>query len=65
MTGRPHHAHGACPRRRLILEYLPRRDAAQRLQLAFGLLMRALADQPRLGSEPSPSVPQPRQEESS
>ena len=62
MTGRPH---CPCLRRRLILEYLPRRDAAQRVHLAFGLLMRALADQPRLASEPLSSVPQPRQEESS
>lgn len=62
MTGRPHRA---CLSRNLVLEYVPRRDAAQRLYLAFGLLLRALADQHRLASEQPSPVPESRQEESS
>jgi hypothetical protein len=62
MTGRPHRA---CLTRNLVLEYVPRRDAAQRLHLAFGLLLRALADQHQLASERQAPVPLPGQEESS
>jgi hypothetical protein len=62
MTSRPHRA---CLTRSLILEYLPRRDASQRLHLVFGLLLRALADQHPLESEQHVPVPLPRQEESS
>jgi hypothetical protein len=40
--------------RALVLEYVPRRDAAQRLSLAYCLVVRQLGSQPVPGPEGKP-----------
>jgi len=45
------------PPRRLMLTYVPRRDAAHRLSLAFCLLLRELADPPSPALQPSTGLP--------
>jgi hypothetical protein len=42
---RHHHPHHSGAPRRLVLEYVPRRDSARRLGLVFSLLVRDLGEE--------------------